>query len=115
MRQNSVETNKINWLSHNFGLEVSKRPNCGPKFVSVLKSNALEKGVRAYCVKNRMTFTEACFSKDLKYIQKLVENGAEVNQIGKYGRNGLLWAVVKGNKDIIKFLHSRDVKKLLNY
>ena len=53
-------------------------------------------------------FADACKVDDLKTIEALVAEGADISQTDYYGRNGLLWAAANGKKDIIKYLHSRN-------
>jgi len=50
--------------------------------------------------------TLACDCKKIEAVKLLVELGSDVNQIDGKGRNGLMLAAEKGEKDIIKFLHS---------
>ena len=55
-------------------------------------------------------FADACYEEDLKTIESMFQNGADINQTGKDGRNGLMRAAEKGKKDIIKFLHFKNDK-----
>lgn len=44
------------------------------------------------------------FSKSLQIVQKLVENGADVNKIDRKRMNALMFAASNGNMEAIKYL-----------
>ena len=60
-----------------------------------------------------VNFADACEEGDLKYILELIDKGADINQTGDRGQNGLLRAAFGGNKVVIKELHSRN-KQLIH-
>ena len=53
-------------------------------------------------------FADACLFKSLESILKLVKRGADVNQTGVDGQNGLLQASARSNRDVISYLHSKN-------
>jgi len=54
--------------------------------------------------------TKNLFDKDLtvEEANELIENGANVNQVGYYGRTPLLYALLDNNYKVVKFLIEKD-------
>ena len=70
------------------------------------KNNEL---VHSQNVDGQTAILMACFV-DLKTVKILEELGAKLDDVGKFGQNGLMNAATKGNNDIIKYLHSKNSK-----
>ena len=60
----------------------------------------------------KVNFADACYDGSLEYIQKLIDQGADINQTGYQGRNGLMLAVQGSKVEIIKLLHGKNDQQI---
>ena len=58
--------------------------------------------------KTKGNFVDACYDGSLEYIQKLIDQGADINQTNYWGENGLIRAVARSKVEIIKLLHDKN-------
>ena len=54
----------------------------------------------------KVNFADACYDGSLEYILKLIDQGADINQTGVRGRNGLMRAAEGSKVEIVKLLHT---------
>ena len=54
--------------------------------------------------KNNHKWYELILKNNIKKVQALVKNGADVNAKDNYGMTAFMWTVLKGNKEISELL-----------